>query len=210
MWDSFFVLIHHFNKPYKKKDILYLINSRLNNPKKKSLIISADLNIQSKCSDCKEFQSWILLKNSGEGLFLLKKLVEKCQPWITITIQENLYKQDYTKSTNFESIFSLITKINSREKLFDLIEEYKDVIINSDIRLKNQCVKCKDFFPWIVIKNEQKGQELAKLLLKNYEPYCILKKQKTLYKHNIPERIKGLEKWNWKMEAKFGNLKIEI
>jgi len=146
MWDSIFVLIHHFNKPYKKKDVFYLINSRLNDPKKSSLIISSDLNIQSKCSDCKEFQPWVLLKNSGEGLFLLKKLVEKCEPWITITIQENLYEQDYTKSANFESIFSLITKINFREKLYDLIESYKDVIINSDIRLKNHCINCKDFF----------------------------------------------------------------
>ena len=54
------------------------------------------------------------------------------------------------------------------------------------------------------------GVELAKRLNEKFSPYIILKKQKTIYKHNIPKNIKDLEKWTWKEEKKFGKMKIEI
>lgn len=213
MWDSIFVLIHHFDKPFKKKDVHYLINSRLNNPQKRknAIIISHDIKLNDKCNDCKGFQPWIMLKNTGEGLFLLKKFIEKCEPWITAYLQENLYDFNFRSHEKFDGIFSLITKINSRKKLYDLIEEYKDNIINLDIRLKNQCSKCEALLlPWIIIKNKINGVELAKELHEKFRPYIILKKQKTIYKHNIPKNIKDLEKWTWKEEKRFGKLKIEI
>ncbi len=206
MWDSIFVLIHHFNKPYKKKDIFYLINSRLRNNRKNDVILFYDINIIDKCNNCKEFQPWIILKNSGEGLFLLKKFIEKCEPWITSTIQKNLYDLQFNRQEKFESIFVLITKINSREKLYELLNPYKDIIKTSDIRIKNQCLKCNNLTPWLIIENNSNGFELIKELNENFEPFIVLKKQKSIYNHNIPKEIKELDKWN----PKYGNRKIEI
>jgi len=210
MWDSIFVLIHHFDKPYKKKDVHYLLSSRLKNPRKKNVIIAHDINIHNKCGDCKTFQPWILLKNSGEGIFLLKKFVEKCEPWITTTIQENLYDFSATQKENYDNIFSLITKINSSNDLYSLIEKYKDVIINSDIRLKNQCPQCKNITPWLLIKKERKGLAFAGKLQDKFAPYLHLKKQKIIYKHNIPKIINQMETWSWKEEVKYGKMKIEL
>ena len=206
MWDSIFVLIHHFHRPYKKKDVLYLIDSRLKDSRKKDLILFHDINIIDKCNACKEYQPWIILKNTGEGLFLLKKFIEKCEPWITTAIQENIYELKYSQEENFESIFVLITKINSREKLYELLNPYKDVIKTSDIRIKNQCLDCKNLTPWLIIENKPKGFELAKVLNENFKPFIVLKKQNNIYNHNIPNEIKDLEKWN----PKYGNRKIEI
>ena len=206
MWDSIFALIHRFDKPYKKKDVFYLINSRLKNSNKKDLILFHDIKIIDKCDDCKEFQPWIILKNSGEGLFLLKKFIEKCEPWITTTIQENLYDIQFNRQKKFESIFVLITKNNSREKLYELINPYKDVIKTSDIRLKNQCFKCNNLTLWLMIENNINGFELVKELNENFGPFIVLKKQISIYKHNIPKEIKELDKWN----PKYGNRKIEI
>lgn len=206
MWDSIFVLIHHFDKPYKKKDVFYLINSRLKSKRKNNIILFHDIKVKNKCNDCKEFQPWIILKNTGEGLFLLKKFIEKCEPWITTTIQENLYDLEFNPHEKFESIFVLITKINSREKLYDLINQYQDIIKSSDIRIKNQCFNCENLNPWLIIENNPKGYELINQLNENFKPFIILKKQKSIYKHNIPEEIKGLNKWN----QKYGNRKILI
>lgn len=206
MWDSIFVLIHHFDKPYKKKDVFYLLDSRLKNNQKKDLILFHDINIIDKCNNCKEFQTWIILKNSGEGLFLLKKFIEKCEPWITTTIQENLYDLRFNRQKKFDSIFVLITKINSREKLYELLNPYKDVIKTSDIRIKNQCFKCENLYPWLIIEYNPEGYELINKLKENFEPFIVLKKQKSIYNHNIPKEIKELDKWN----QKYGNRKIEI
>ncbi|GAG33338.1 unnamed protein product, partial [marine sediment metagenome] len=196
--------------PYKKKDIQYLLSSRLKNPRKKNVIIAHDINIQNKCDDCKTFQPWILLKNSGEGIFLLKKFVEKCEPWITTTIQENLYDFNITQKENYDNIFSLITKINSSKDLYSLIEKYKDVIINSDIRLKNQCLRCKNITPWLLIKKEPKGVALAGKLQEKFAPYIHLKKQKIIYKHNIPKIINNMVTWSWNEEVKYGKMKIKL
>ena len=209
MWDSIFVLIHHFDKPFKKKDIHYLINSRLNNPQN-SIIISHDINLNDKCNDCKGFQPWIMLKHTGEGLFLLKKFIEKCEPWITAYLQENLFDFNFRSHEKFDGIFSLITKINSRKKLYDLIEEYKDNIINSDIRIKNRCFDCEFISPWLIVKNDKTGLELVRHLTINYQPFIILKKQKIIYDHNIPKVIRGLNKWTWKEQMRYGNTMIKI
>ena len=180
MLDSIFALIHHFDKPYKKKDIFYLLDSRLRNIQKKDLILFHDINIIDKCNDCREFQPWIMLKNSGEGIFLLKKFIEKCEPWITTTIQENLYELQFNRQKKFDSIFVLITKIISREKLYELLNPYKDVIKTSDIRIKNQCLKCNNLTPWLIIENNINGFELINELKENFEPFIVLKKQKSI------------------------------
>jgi len=177
MWDSIFFLINHINEPYKKKDLWYLINSRLKNPKKRNLIIYQDIKVADKCSTCKEFQPWLILKNCGEGIFLLKKFIEKFKPWITMAIQENIYNLSDDNHNNFDSIFALINKINSRKKLYDLIKRNSEMIINSDIRIKNECFECNNIYPWIIIKNEKKGFELVRQLNSIFAPYLTLKKQ---------------------------------
>ena len=205
MWDSLFAIVHHFNKPYKKKDIFYLIDSRLNQYNS-NVILFHDININNKCNKCKEFQPWIVLKNSGEGLFLLKKFIEKCEPWITTTLQKNLYDFKYNPHDEIDSIFVLITKINSRKKLYDIINPYIDLIQASDIRIKNQCYDCEKLTPWLIIKNNPDGFSLINELNEKFKPYIIIKKQRNIYKHNIPEEIKELKKW----KPIFGNLRIEI
>ena len=209
MWDSIFVLINHFDKPYKKKDIHYLINSRINNGRKESVILYHDINILDKCNQCRAFQPWIMLKNSGEGLFLLKKFIEKCEPWITVYLQKNYY-EDVNLHDDLNFFVLIRNKIDSRRKFYNLINNYQDIILNSDIRIKNQCYECKFLSPWIFIKNNRKGIELIKILNDKFKPFIILKKQKLIYKHNIPKKIIELEKWSWKKEMRFGNLKIEI
>lgn len=210
MWDSIFILINHINKPYKKKDLRYLINSRLKNPKKRNLIISQDIKVADKCSTCKEFQPWIILKNCGEGIFLLKKFIEKYEPWVTMAIQENIYNLSDDIYENFDSIFALINKLNSRKKLYELIKRNSEIIINSDIRIKNECFECNNIYPWIIIKNEKKGIELARQLNSIFAPFITLKKQKIIYKHNIPKEIGGFKTWTKNMELRYGKLIIEI
>lgn len=206
MWDSIFVLIHHFHKPYKKKDIVYLLDSRLNNPRKKNMILFHDINVIDKCSACKEYQPWIILKNTGEGLFLLKKFIEKCEPWITTTLQKNLYDFNYNPLDEIDSIFVLITKINSRKKLYEIINPYIDQIQASDIRIKNQCYDCEKLTPWLIIENSPDGFSLIKELNEKFKPYILIKKQRNIYKHNIPKEVDKLKKW----KPIFGNLRIEI
>ena len=206
MWDSIFILIHHFHEPFKKKDIFYLVESRLNDTSKKNLILFHDLNIKSKCNECKEFQPWIMVENSGEALFLVKKFIEKCEPWITTIIQENVYNLDLTPLEKIDSIFVLITKINSRKKLYEIINQYKDLIQVSDIRIKNQCYDCEKFSPWLIIENSPDGISLINELNEKFKPYIIIKKQRNIYKHNIPKEIRELKKW----KPSFGNLRIEI
>lgn len=208
MWDSIFVLIHHMTEPYKKKDLHYLIDSRLQNDKKNSVILTHDIKVSNKCPDCKKFKPWIILKNCGEGLFLLNKIMGKFEPWITIALQQNFYELDYRNKSNFEFIFLLINKINSRSKLYGLISKNSESIIDSDIRIKNQCLNCHDFYPWIIIKNSKKGFELAQQLYDNSKPFITLKKHKIIYKHNIPEVFKRWDKWTWKEEMRYGKLKI--
>ena len=77
--------------------------------------------------------------------------------------EENLYELEYVDEENFESIFVLITKLNSRKKLYELISLYKEVIKNSDIRIKNHCFDCSDLTPWFIIQNNPKGIELVNL-----------------------------------------------
>ena len=215
MWDSIFCLIHHLDKPYKKKDIHYLINYRLSNKKKNSIIIAHDININDKCNDCKEFQPWVLLKNSGEGCFLLKKIVEKTTPWNSCFIQENIYDLDKIEPTN-DGIFVLITNIKSNqninplERLYGLSKDFQNSIIDADIRIKNQCFNCEFISPWFIIKNDNTGIEFARHLTKNYQPFIILKRQKTIYEHNIPKIIRGLEKWTLKEQMRYGNMMIQL
>ncbi|MGQ4876041.1 MAG: hypothetical protein ACP6IY_18400 [Promethearchaeia archaeon] len=210
MWDSIFILIHHFSKPYKKKDLHYLLNSRLNNLKKRDLIIFHDINIKNKCNQCSDFQPWVLLKNCGEGIFLLKKFVEKFKPWITITLQTNLYDFNYKKDDKIDNIFALITKIKSRNKLYELINENSKFIINQDIRLKNNCKKCEDIYPWLIIEHSKKGLEFAQQIYENSKPFIILKKQRIIYEHNIPKVIQVKDKWTKKEELIYGRMRIEI
>ena len=54
------------------------------------------------------------------------------------------------------------------------------------------------------------GVELAKKLHEKFSPYIILKKQKIIYKHNIPKVINKLEIWSWNEEVKYGKMKIEL
>ena len=215
MWDSIFCLIHHLDKPFKKKDIHYLINYRLQNKIKNPLIIAHDINVNNKCSNCSKFQPWVLLKNTGEGCFLLKKLIEKTTPWNSCFIQENLYDLDI-KEQSTDTIFVLITNIKSEqsinplERLYDLFQNFEKSIINSDIRIKNRCFDCEILSPWLIIKNDTTGLEFVRHLTKNYQPFIILKKQKTIYDHNIPKEIRGLNKWTWKEQMRYGNIRIKI
>jgi hypothetical protein len=209
MWDSVFVLINHIDRPYKKKDLWYLLNSRLKKPEKENIIISHNIKINNKCLNCKDFRPWILLKNQGEGLFLLKKFIEKFEPWISIGLNENIYefKKD---NADFDFIFALINIINSRKELYDLIRINSDIIIDSDLRLKNECYDCENLFPWILIKKNQKGLEFASIIKKSFSPYIILCKQKTIYKHNIPKFLWRFNRWTKKEEMRYGEVQIEI
>jgi hypothetical protein len=208
MWDSILILIHHFNKPYKKKDLHYLINSRLNNDEKQNLIIAYDINIVKKCSDCKDFNPWIILKNCGESLFIIGKILKKYSPWVTMGIQENIH--DFRGADNFNYIFILINKVNDKIKLYELINNFHKVIVDSDIMIKNRCLKCDQLYSWILIKNNKKGIELAKKINDYFKPFIQIKRHKTINKYNIPDNIMEVYQWNQKEERKYGKLKIVI
>ncbi len=210
MWNSIFILINYFDKPYKKKDLRYLLSSRLINPQKKGLIEFHDIRIDDKCPACKGFQPWIILKNCGEGLFLLNKIVQKYEPWITLAIQEKVYDLNQNYDFNFDSIFLLINRINSRKKIYDITKKNSDLIINADVRIKNECFNCQELYPWIMIKNEERGIIFARELIENSTPFITLKKQRIIYKHHIPKVLEDLKRWTLKEEIEFGNLKIEI
>ena len=215
MWDSIFCLIHHIDRPYKKKDIHYLINYRLNEKNKNSIVIAHNINIADKCNNCKKFQPWVLLKNNGEGCFLLKKIIEKTTPWNSCYIQENIYDLNDIDGNN-DDIFALITNIktnqniNPLERLYNLTNSFQKNIINADIRIKNQCFNCQNLSPWFIIKHDKTGIEFARHLTKNYQPFIILKRQKTIYEHNIPNIIRSLEKWTSKEQMRYGNMMIQI
>ena len=69
---------------------------------------------------------------------------------------------------------------------------------------------CEIISPWLIIKSDTSGIEFVRHLTKNFQPFIILKKQKTIYEHNIPKEIRGLKKWTWKEQMRYGNTMIKI
>lgn len=88
--DSIFVLINHIDDPTKKKALFYLVNQHRN------VILASDIYTKNKIDKINkmEFVPWLMIKNNGEGIFLVKKIIEKFEPWVTIKLQHTIYKHD--------------------------------------------------------------------------------------------------------------------
>ena len=210
LWDSIFVLFNQNDYKNKKKDILYLLNSRVSNQNANDLIKFYDFSKKKKCKTCQNFEPYIILKNCGEGLYLLKKFIEKYDPWITAYVQSNIYDLTTGNSNNYDNIFLLITKTPSYRDLYDKVDKNKEVLINCDIRIKNNCLKSNNFNPWLILKRNSQGLKLAKTLINYSKPFFFISKQKQIYLHNIPEEILKVKTWTKKNQSAYGNLKIEI
>jgi hypothetical protein len=207
MWDSIFILINFFEKTHKKKDLHYLLNSRLRNEKKK-LILNYDINQGEKCKNCADFRPWIILQNSGEGLFLVKKFYEKYQPWVTLGILSNVYE----KTTNPEKlnyrIFIQINKIRKIKQFYEIINQYREQIIDSDIRLTNNCYSCKNIYPWMLMNNSKKTFDLIHKIKPLTEPFITIKYFEPIFIHQIPEEIMNIKSWTVNSEKNLDSISI--
>jgi len=114
-----------------------------------------------------------------------------------------------------DSIFVMINHIedpNKKKDLFYLMRQHKEVVIVSDIYLKNKngLIKKMDFVPWLMIKNTGRGIYLVKKILEKFEPWVTIKIQQTIHKHNIPDEFWGVNKWSKAMELKFGRTHLKM
>jgi hypothetical protein len=206
MWDTIFFIINHFSEPYKKKDLSYLINSRLKDDLKKNLILSHDIVVNGKCSDCKDFRPWVLVNNNGEGIFLLKKIIEKFSPWVSFGIQKTLYDLKYSNEEEHDGILIFFHDFLKKDEFYNLLNKNEELIIDSEIRITNYCQKCHDVYPWILIKSNKEGFHLAKKIKAIFDPYITIKLHKYMFDYHLPNEIKELYKWNHQMKRKYGKL----
>ena len=88
--DSIFVLINHVDDPNKKKDLFYLVEQH------EGVVLASDIYTKTKVDkvDKMEFVPWLMIKNTGEGIYLVKKIIEKFEPWVTLKLQTTLHKHD--------------------------------------------------------------------------------------------------------------------
>ena len=194
MWDSIFFVITHISEPYKKKDLYYLLNSRLKQSPDDSIVLLHDINTKDKCKDCKDFRPWAIIKNVPEGIFLLKKVIDKFYPWIKFGVQENIFEIDKIDC----DIFVYFNQFEKREEIYQLLQDYQSEIVDQEIRIENQCKKCQEIYPWVIIRNSRKGIDLVKQLKTICFPMITVNKFKHLYKHDIPNPYFELEKWSKK------------
>jgi len=87
-FDSIFILITHIEKPYKKKDLYYLVDYH------PDAILFKHLFIKEKNEALEDFKPWLIVKNNGEGIFILKKILEKFSPWVIVKLQKTIYEHD--------------------------------------------------------------------------------------------------------------------
>ena len=61
--------------------------------------IFGDIYIQNKIGKMNkmDFIPWLMIKNTGRGIFLVKKIIEKFDPWVTLKIQDTLHKHHIPK-----------------------------------------------------------------------------------------------------------------
>jgi len=209
IYDSIFCIVNDIIKPYKKKNLNYLLNQH------KEVVLFRDIKVSNKCSFCKDFKPWFIVKNEPRGLFLVKKIVEFFKPWITIYLQKTIY-QFKEKKTDYDSLFILITKISKerQEKIYEFYKNYKRIFINQDIRIKNRCRKsdynCEKSSLWAILKGDLSVYEKIEELNDVLKPWVIIKQQKVIHLHNIPQDILELYKWDKKLERTLGNLKVMI
>ncbi len=88
--DSLFIIINYIENPNKMKDLKYLVKQH------KEVVIASELSLRDRghLKDASAFQPWLIIKNNGEGIFLVKKIIEKFQPWVSMKLQEPIYKHD--------------------------------------------------------------------------------------------------------------------
>ncbi len=88
--DSLFIIISHIENPNKMKDLWYLVKEH------KEVVLASDLSLRGKgqVENAMAFQPWLMIKNNGEGIFLVKKIIEKFEPWVTMKLQDTIYKHD--------------------------------------------------------------------------------------------------------------------
>lgn len=88
--DSIFILINHIEKPSKKKDLFYLLDQH------KEVVLASDIYSKTKKEGINnmEFIPWVMIKNTGRGIFLTKKIIEKFEPWVTIKLQDTIHKHN--------------------------------------------------------------------------------------------------------------------
>ncbi|MHA1756120.1 MAG: hypothetical protein ACTSVV_05065 [Promethearchaeota archaeon] len=158
--------------------------------------------MSDKCSNCKSFRPWLIIKNVPEGFFLLKKIIEKFEPWVYFGRLKNLYDLEEINIDSFDYFFILI--LNSKNNpVFKLIQEKKELITDCNIQLKTHCNECEDFIHWILYKKDPRTVDLIRKFMQINNYYVNIKKFKVLYKHNIPEEYFSISKWTKNIEKKF-------
>lgn len=197
MWDTIFAVINFIEKPYKKKDLHYLVNSRLNREPEEQIIIAHDIKVADKCSGCKNFRPWLYMKNTPESIFLLKKIVEKYEPWVTFGIQESFYPNQSNSDAVFDSYFILVYHALEDQiaDFYKLLKHEAGIIHDVDIRVKNQCMEIQDSPFWIQLKKSQCKIEMLEQIKNIFSPYLDVKKHIMLEKTKIPEEYWDLKMW---------------
>ena len=115
-------------------------------------------------------------------------------------------------SEEFDSILVYITNVNNVDRKLELnylLNQYKDIVIASDVSLierKNSNINENPL--WIIIENNGKGIYLASKIYKKFQPWVSMGIVKNIYFHDFPEEIKEKEKWIPSLEKKLMKMKL--
>lgn len=102
-------------------------------------------------------------------------------------------------SEDYDMILVYITNVSNvdrKHELNYLVDQYKDMIVASDISLNNRKdVKIAENPLWMLIENNGKGIYLASKIYRKFKPWVSMGLVKNLYFHDFPDEFKEKEKW---------------
>ncbi len=93
--DSIFVLINFVENENMKKCLFYLVE------KHEEAILEMDVRISGMSrEESQDFKPWLILKNNTRGLYLIKKIREKFDPWVSLWKQTPIYPHQIPAKIN--------------------------------------------------------------------------------------------------------------
>ena len=86
------IQIKYIKNKNKLKDLRYLIDQHKD--------VIEDLDISFKVKDREEhisYTTWLIIKNDGRGLYLVKKILTKFEPWVSLYAMDIIHKSNIPK-----------------------------------------------------------------------------------------------------------------
>jgi|SRR5271157_3086124 len=208
-YDSILCIINQVLKPFKKKNLHYLLEQH------QDIVDFRDISAKNDAMHYRQTRPWFIIKNIARGIFVIQKIIEFFDPWITFYLQKQVCIQELENNRQIESIYLLFTQVKAtHEAIKRFYKKIPEEIIDEDARFKTDSfaknIECDMNNLWLILRNNNRALNTIKEYESTLNPWVIIWGQITLYKEMIPSKIIGVEKWTKQMERNLGHLKVQI